>query len=127
MNSSALKPYFIRAIYMWCCDAGLSPYLQVSVDPLTVVPPEYVRNGEIVLDIGPGAVRNMTMGRDEIEFTARFNGTATVVSIPISRVKGIFAKESGQGTFFEVKAVDSPCGSPLSQNKKRRRHLALVV
>jgi stringent starvation protein B len=95
------KPYIIRAIYEWCADSSLTPYLGVKVDANVRVPMEYVKNGEIVLSISLQATRNLTMGNDLIQFSARFNGVSREISIPIYAVQSIFARENGQGFFFE--------------------------
>jgi len=94
------KPYLIRAICEWCGDSGLTPFLSVKVDTQTRVPAEYVKDGEIVLNISGGATHRLTLGDDFIQFTARFNGASRECSIPIATVTGIFARENGQGLFF---------------------------
>ena len=100
-------PYLIRAIWEWCGDGGLTPYVAVKVDANTKVPLEFVRNGEIVLNLSADATRNLKIGNDLIQFSARFNGVSREVSIPISAVVGIFAKETGQGMAFQPLAGDS--------------------
>jgi stringent starvation protein B len=95
------KPYLIRAIYEWCADAGFTPYLNVRVDQTTRVPIEYVKNGEIVLSISQQATRNLTIGNDLIQFSARFNGVSREIAVPIHAVQSIFARENGRGVFFE--------------------------
>lgn len=104
MAEVSTKPYFIRAIYEWCSDCGFTPYLSVRVDERTRVPMEYVKNGEIVLNVSLNATRNLTVNNELIQFSARFNGVSREVSIPIDRVQGIFARENGQGAFFTVEA-----------------------
>jgi stringent starvation protein B len=98
------KPYLIRAIYDWCSDSALTPYVVVKVDALTKVPMEFVKNGEIVLNLSADATHKLTLGNDLIQFSARFSGASREVSIPIEAVGGIFAKENGQGLFFETPA-----------------------
>jgi len=93
-------PYLIRAIWEWCGDNGLTPYVAVRVDGKTRVPLEFVRNGEIVLNISADATRNLKIGNDLIQFSARFNGVSREVSVPVGAVAGIFAKETGQGMAF---------------------------
>jgi stringent starvation protein B len=95
------KPYLIRAIYDWCIDHGLTPYLAVRVDERTSVPMSYVKNGEIVLNLGPSAVQSLQMGNDDINFSARFGGAPHEIYIPIAAVVGIFAHETGQGLVFQ--------------------------
>ncbi|MFI4922275.1 MAG: ClpXP protease specificity-enhancing factor [Burkholderiales bacterium] len=100
MKNISNKPYLIRALYEWCGDSGLTPYLSVRVNERTRVPVEFVKNGEIILNISQDATRNLTLGNDLIQFSARFNGVSRELSIPMETVNGIFAKESGQGLFF---------------------------
>jgi len=94
------KPYLIRAIYEWCSDSGLTPYLAVAVDKDCRVPMEFVREGEIVLNIGASATPNLLIDNEWIGFSARFGGSAREISVPIPAVIGIYAKENGQGLFF---------------------------
>ena len=96
------KPYFVRAIFEWCVDQGLTPYVTVVVGPATRVPREFVKDGQIVLNIGPDATSQLLLGNEEITFQARFNGVAFPVVVPIDAVAAIFAKENGQGMAFEV-------------------------
>jgi stringent starvation protein B len=107
MPDPSTKPYLMRAIYDWCVDSGYTPYLSVTVDAATRVPMEYVKDGQIVLNIGPIAVERFKLGNDLIEFSARFNGTGRDISIPIGVVSAIYARENGQGLSFEVTASDA--------------------
>jgi stringent starvation protein B len=100
------KPYFLRAIFEWCVDQGFTPYLTVAVDSRTRVPREFVRDGQIVLNIGPDATHQLQMGNQEVTFQARFNGVAFSVVVPIESVLAIYAKENGQGMAFEVRAQE---------------------
>ena len=102
------KPYFIRAIYEWCSDCGFTPYLSVRVDERTRVPAEFVKNGEIVLNVSLNATRNLTINNELIQFSARFNGVSREISIPVDRVQGIFARENGHGAFFTVESPEAP-------------------
>jgi stringent starvation protein B len=106
------RPYLIRAIYEWCSDSGLTPYLSVKVDAQTRVPMEYVKNGEIVLNVSLNATRNLTINNELIQFSARFNGVSREVSIPVDRVQGIFARENGQGAFFTVESPAALAAAP---------------
>ena len=101
MTELSTKPYLIRAIYEWCADAGFTPYLSVKVDVNTRVPMEYVKGGEIVLSIGQQATRDLTIGNEVVQFSARFNGVSREVSVPIYAVQGVFARENGRGVFFD--------------------------
>ncbi len=100
MKQLSTKPYLIRAIYDWCSDSGYTPYLSVKVDDQTRVPIEFVKNGEITLNISDDAAHHLTLGNDLIQFSARFNGVSREVSVPVQAVQGIFAKEISQGILF---------------------------
>src|SRR5690349_12575278 len=114
MADVSTKPYFIRAIYEWCSDCGYTPYLSVRVDDRTRVPMEYVKNGEIVLNVSLNATRNLTINNELIQFSARFNGVSREVSVPVDRVQGIFARENGQGAFFTVEAPTALAVTPVA-------------
>lgn len=106
------KPYFVRAIFEWCVDQGLTPYLTVVVGQATRVPREFVKDGQIVLNIGPDATNQLLLGNDEITFHARFNGVAFPVVVPIDSVAAIFAKENGQGMSFEIGSAADTASAP---------------
>ena len=114
MAEVSTKPYFIRAIYEWCSDCGFTPYLSVRVDERTRVPMEYVKNGEIVLNVSLNATRNLTINNELIQFSARFNGVSREVSDPVDRVQGLFARENGQGAFFTVESPAALAATPSS-------------
>ena len=99
------KPYLIRAIYEWCVDQGFTPYLAVVVGPRTRVPREFVKDGQIVLNVGPDATNQLLLGNEEITFQARFNGVAFPVVVPIDAVAAIYARENAQGMAFEVRPM----------------------
>src|ERR1700694_5974632 len=100
-NPKPTKPYLLRAVYEWCVDNGYTPHILVVVDSRTRVPTEYVRNGEIVLNIGSVAASRLQMGNDVIECTARFSGVAQELVIPVATVAAIYARENGHGMSFE--------------------------
>src|SRR3954470_21831269 len=112
MADVSTKPYLIRAIYEWCSDCGFTPYLSVRVDERTRVPVEYVKNGEIVLNVSLNATRNLTINNELVQFSARFNGVSREVSIPVDRVQGIFARENGQRAFFTVESPAALSAAP---------------
>ncbi len=105
------RPYLIRAIHEWCSDSALTPYLSVKVDAQTRVPAEFVKNGEIVLNISQDAAHRLTIGDDTIQFAARFNGVSRECSIPVAAVIGIFARENSQGLFFPPEPAASADGA----------------
>ncbi|SET35785.1 stringent starvation protein B [Nitrosospira multiformis] len=100
MRELSTKPYLIRAIYEWCSDCGYTPYISVKVDDNTRVPDEYVKNGEIILNISHDAAHHLTLGNEAIQFSARFAGVSREISIPLGTVQGIFAKETARGMLF---------------------------
>lgn len=96
------KPYLIRAIHEWCADCGYTPYISVQPDARTRVPEEFVKNGEIVLNLSADATRNLTIGNDLIQFSARFGGASRECTVPVAAVTAIFARENGQGMLFPM-------------------------
>jgi len=106
--SKATKPYLVRAIWEWCADNGYTAYLAVQVDENTRVPAEFVKNGEIVLNISADATHKLTLGNDLIQFAARFGGVSRECSIPMPAVRGIFARENGEGMFFQPQPATEP-------------------
>ncbi len=98
------RPYLIRALHEWCSDNGFSPYIAVQVDASVQVPLEFVKNGEIVLNVGVDATSSLRLGNDFIEFKARFGGVAREIVVPISHVVAIYARENGQGMAFPAPA-----------------------
>ncbi len=106
-DSTSTRPYLIRALYDWCTDNGLTPYVAVAVDETVQVPREYVKNNEIVLNISFDATSSLKLGNDFIEFKARFAGSAREIMVPIGRVIAIYARENGQGMAFPLTAGPS--------------------
>lgn len=102
MSETSTKPYLLRAIYEWCTDNGYTPYLAAVADGNARVPKEFVKNGEIVLNISFGATSGLKMDNDVIHFNARFGGISREISVPIENVVAIYARENGQGMAFEV-------------------------
>ena len=111
MSEPSTKPYLLRAIYDWCTDAGFTPYVAVAVDESVRVPVEFVKNGEIVLNVSALATNRLKIGNDTLEFQARFGGVPREVHVPINRVIAIYARENGQGMAFEVARPQAPAGA----------------
>lgn len=109
-ESTSTRPYLIRALYEWCTDNGLTPYVAVRVDDSVQVPREYVKDGEIVLNISFDATSSLQLGNDFIEFKARFGGKPREILVPVGRVIAIYARENGQGMAFPP-PVDNLLGS----------------
>ncbi|MGG1956135.1 ClpXP protease specificity-enhancing factor [Enterobacter cloacae] len=103
---SPRRPYLLRAFYEWLLDNQLTPHLVVDVTlPGVLVPMEYARDGQIVLNISPRAVGNLELANDEVRFNARFGGVPRQVSVPLAAVLAIYARENGAGTMFEPEAA----------------------
>ena len=115
-ESTSTRPYLIRALYEWCTDNGLTPYVAVRVDDSVQVPREYVKDGEIVLNISFDATSALQLGNDFIEFKARFGGKPREILVPVGRVIAIYARENGQGMAFPppVDVLGSSVGTPAA-------------
>ena len=107
-SSTSTRPYLIRALYEWCTDNGLTPYVAVQVDETVQVPREYVKDGEIVLNVSFDATSSLKLGNDLIVFSARFAGKPREIMIPVDRVIAIYARENGQGMVFEPEQAPPP-------------------
>lgn len=105
LDTTSTRPYLIRALYEWCTDNGLTPYVAVRVDESVQVPREYVKDGEIVLNVSMDATSSLKLGNEFIEFKARFAGTARDIMVPIAQVLAIYARETGQGMSFPAVSV----------------------
>jgi stringent starvation protein B len=114
MPDISTKPYLLRAIYEWCTDSGHTPYLAVKVDAATTVPMEYVKKGEIILNISYGATSGLKMDNDAVTFRARFNGVSRELYIPVQNVLAIYANENGQGMAFEVNTTAAETAPPAA-------------
>ena len=99
---TARRPYLLRAFYDWLLDNDLTPHLVVDINlPGVMVPLEYARDGQIVLNIAPRAVGNLELTNEEVHFNARFGGVPRQVVVPMVAVMAIYARENGAGTMFE--------------------------
>ncbi len=111
MSSVSTKPYLIRAIYEWCVDQGLTPYVAAVVDGTTRIPPGAARDGQIVLNVSPDATNQLDMSNDLITFQARFGGVAQSISIPVDNVVAVYARENGHGMAFEIERAEATTAS----------------
>jgi stringent starvation protein B len=99
-SGTSTRPYLIRALHDWCSDNGFTPYIAVYVDARVQVPTEYVKNNEIVLNVGFEATTALKLGNETIEFKARFGGKSREIVVPVDHVIAIYARENGQGMAF---------------------------
>ena len=102
LSTPSTKPYLLRAIYEWCTDSGFTPHIAVAVDATTRVPMQFVKNGQIVLNISFGATSGLKMDNDAVYFHARFGGVSREIYVPVDNVLAIYANENGQGMAFEM-------------------------
>lgn len=110
---SSSRSYLVRALYEWILDNQCTPYLLVNASfPDTVVPDNFVEDGQIVLNVSPSAVRQLDMDNDRITFDGRFGGVSQQVWLPTQSVMAIYARENGQGMVFEIEPVTPPPASP---------------
>ena len=128
MKEIPTKPYLLRALFEWCVDNGYTPHLAVKVDSRTQVPAEYVKSGEITLNISPNAVHKLQMGNELIEFSARFGGVARQISLPIANVYALYARETGHGMTFDVDGKEAGSGGkPSVQSRAEMETVASNV
>ena len=109
-QGSPTRPYLIRALHDWCTDNGFTPYIAVFVDASVQVPTEYVKNGEIVLNVGFEATSGLKLGNEFIEFKARFGGSSREIVVPVTHVIAIYARENGQGMAFPMPSQPAGAG-----------------
>jgi len=126
------RPYLVRAIYDWIQDNQLTPYLVVNADEANVsVPRQHVKDGQIVLNIAAHAVHQLHIDHDAIQFNARFGGVSQLVYAPMRAVMGLYARENGQGLFFDPNeygaAADPQPTAPDSQDSPAPKKSGLRV
>lgn len=137
------RPYLLRAYYDWLMDNQLTPHVVVDAFVKgTQVPQQYVKDGQIVLNIAAGAVGNLQISNEFVEFNARFGGVPQQVLLPMASIIAIYARENGAGTVFDIEdaylmedeaesvlsvvdVTDKP-KDPTDQPPKRRSHLTVV-
>ncbi len=125
------RPYIMRALYEWILENDCTPYLLVDTGIADVmVPQQYVKDGQIVLNISPGAVMDLNISNEAVIFNGRFGGMATDIFVPVGAVMGIYARENGQGMVFDAEeAVDEtpPDDNPPSPVKPEKRPSLKIV
>jgi stringent starvation protein B len=119
-QGNSTRPYLIRALHDWCTDNGFTPYVAVYVDASVQVPMEYVKNNEIVLNIGFEATSGLKLGNQFIEFKARFGGASRDIAVPVDHVVAIYARENGQGMAFPMPADGGAAGASVPADAEGR-------
>jgi len=127
MTSS--RPYIMRALYEWIVDNDCTPYVLVDASVEDVmVPQQFVKDDQIVLNISPGAVMDLNISNGAVAFNGRFGGVATDVYVPIAAVVGIYARENGQGMVFEPEEItEPPDDTPPDPDKPEGRPSLKIV
>ena len=75
MAMTSSRPYIIRALYDWILDNECTPYILVNALYSGVeVPQEHVKDGQIILNISPTAIQNLSLGNEAVNFDGRFAG-----------------------------------------------------
>ena len=113
---SPSRPYLLNALYEWILDNNCTPYIAVNAQfEGTIVPQEYVHGGQIILDINPQAVHKFAIGKEVLQFSARFSGVSRNLYIPIPAITAIYAKETGAGMVFPTNEYDDVVGGEASR------------
>ncbi len=113
MIMTSSRPYILRALYEWILENNCTPYIMVNAYGEGVqVPQEYVKDGQIILNISPMAIQSLLISNDAIEFSGRFAGIPTQIYVPAAAIMGIYAKENGQGMVFETEEGEPPPPPP---------------
>lgn len=109
MNMTSSRPYIVRALYEWILDNDCTPYVLVNAAGDNVqVPQQYVKNGQIVLNVSPVAVVNLSLTNEAMQFNGRFGGKPMDVYVPMDAVMGIYSRENGQGMIFDFEEPQPP-------------------
>jgi stringent starvation protein B len=120
-----MRPYLLRAIYEWIVDNHFTPHVLIDADyPEVKVPQQYVRDGQIVLNISMTAVRQLELENEWLSFTARFSGASMRVYAPMAAVLAIYTKENGQGMIFQPE--DMPEITEETPKEKKRPNLHVL-
>lgn len=123
------RPYLLRALHEWIVDNDMTPHILVNAEVDNIqVPISAVRNGKVVLNIDPAAVQQLEMGNDYISCSARFNGSAQSLFVPVFAILAIYARENGQGMMFadDLSGEDAPAENKADAPPKDRSHLQVI-
>lgn len=126
MTMTSSRPYIIRALYEWILENECTPYVLVNaLGDQVEVPQQYVKNGQIVLNVSPVAVMDLQFTNEAMFFNGRFGGVPQDIYVPMSAVMGIYARENGQGMIFEMDEDPAPEPTPPngpSSGKATKEH-----
>lgn len=127
-----LKAHLVRAVVDWALELGLTPHVMVDATFAGVqVPAAYVKDGRIVFNVSPGAVRDYMLDDQGLHFSARFSGQSMQITIPLPAILAVYAKENNQGISFPEPAKGpegTPPETPPSEEPPRPKgpHLRVV-
>ncbi len=125
MKLTARRPYMLRAFYDWLVDNELTPHIVVDATlPYVDVPTEYVKDGQIVLNIAPTAVGDLDLGNEDVFFNARFGGRPMSITVPLYAITAIYARENGAGTMFDSESAYQEELEAIATDKVHRRSMA---
>ena len=128
MSMTSSRPYIMRALYQWILDNECTPYVLVNAMASGVeVPQQYVKDGQIVLNISPMSVVDLVIGNDSMRFNGRFGGISTDIHVPVSAVIGVYARENGQGMVFDDEPLPDPPTDPAPPTPLGDKKPALKV
>jgi stringent starvation protein B len=131
------QPYLLKGFYDWIVDNDLTPYIVVNANMRGVeVPQQFVKDGQIVLNVSPSACVHFSLDYESLSFQARFSGQPHRIFIPCQAVIAIYARENGAGTVFtpepEVEsdvttATPESTAEPISKPTKKSKPSLRVV
>ena len=127
MEMTSNRPYILRALYEWIVDNGLTPHVLVNANVSDInVPRQHVRDGRIILNISPTAVRDLDLGNTFITCHTRFSGTPFNIVIPVDAILAVYAKENGKGMIFPEDESVSQHSGKETQDTDNKPHLKIV-
>lgn len=126
-----MKPYLVRAVYEWCVEKRRSPRILARAAKNSGAPPKLAREGKIVFNISPEAVRGLLINDEAVSFAARFSGGETrEIVLAMEDVLAIFDGDEGRGIFFSPNAAadapESPREPPAEKEPPKTPNLSVV-
>lgn len=119
---SSSRPYLLKALYEWILDNDCTPQILVDASmPDVQVPVDYVSNEQIVLNIGPSAVKQLNIDNDGVFFNARFGGVPMDIYVPIIAVLAIYTRETNEGMLFGDEAGSPTPPEPDKQKEQDKQ------
>ena len=124
MTSS--KPYLVRALYEWILDNGNTPYILVdTASDQVLIPAGIANDGKVVLNLAPAAIQDLEITNDQVSFSARFNGKAEQIFVPVASLLAIYARENGEGMMFPAEDAATQ-DEPGSENRPKAPTLKVI-